>query len=134
MFDLNTALRRVIETDGSDLHLKVPSRPLIRRLGHLEPIPDSDPLTPEDTERVLRELLADAGKMGEFEEESEVDFSFSVPGLSRFRVNAFRQRGVISLVMRAVPHEIKSIEQLGLPQVVGEVADEERGIILLTGT
>src|SRR5947207_4346587 len=134
MFDLNTALRRVIETDGSDLHLKVPSRPLIRRLGHLEPIPDSDPLTPEDTERVLRDLLADAGKMSEFEEESEVDFSFSVPGLSRFRVNAFRQRGVISLVCRAVPHEIKTIEGLGLPEVISEIADEERGIILLTGT
>ena len=72
MFDLNTALRRVIETDGSDLHLKVPSRPLIRRLGHLEPIPETDALTPEDTERVLRDLLKDDAKMAEFEEESEV--------------------------------------------------------------
>src|SRR3954447_7452 len=134
MFDLNTALRRVIETDGSDLHLKVPSRPLIRRLGHLEPIPESDPLTPEDTERVLRELLKDQAKLGEFGEENEVDFSFSVPGLSRFRVNAFRQRGVISLVCRAVPHDIKTIEGLGLPEVISEIADEERGIILLTGT
>src|SRR2546421_5600934 len=134
MFDLNTALRRVIETDGSDLHLKVPSRPLIRRLGHLEPIPDSEPLTPEDTERVLRELLEDDVKLEEFGEDHEVDFSFSVPGLSRFRVNAFQQRGVISLVCRAVPHDIKSIEALGLPEVVSEIADEERGIILLTGT
>src|SRR5437763_1948360 len=129
MFDLNTALRRVIETDGSDLHLKVPSRPLIRRLGHLEPIPDSEPLTPEDTERVLRDLLNDELKLSEFTEEREVDFSFSVPGLSRFRVNAFQQRGVISLVCRAVPHEIKTIEALGLPEVVSEIADEERGII-----
>src|SRR5436305_1321750 len=134
MFDLNTALRRVIETDGSDLHLKVPSQPLIRRLGQLEPIPDSEPLTPEDTERVLRELLNDDIKLKEFEEDREVDFSFSVPGLSRFRVNAFQQRGVISLVCRAVPHEIKTIEALGLPEVVSEIADEERGIILLTGT
>ncbi|MFL5885838.1 MAG: type IV pili twitching motility protein PilT, partial [Thermoleophilaceae bacterium] len=121
MFDLNTALRRVIETDGSDLHLKVPSRPLIRRLGQLEPIPDTDPLTPEDTERVLRELLADENKLAEFEADNEVDFSFSVPGLSRFRVNAFRQRGVISLVCRAVPHEIKTIETLGLPEVISEI-------------
>src|SRR5881227_2338096 len=134
MFDLNTALRRVIETDGSDLHLKVPSRPLIRRLGHLEPLPETDPLTPEDTERVLRELLHDEAKLAEFQDENEVDFSFSVPGLSRFRVNAFRQRGVISLVCRAVPHEIKSIEGLGLPEVISEIADDERGIILLTGT
>src|SRR2546430_385777 len=134
MFDLNTALRRVIETDGSDLHLKVPSRPLIRRLGQLEPIPDTDPLTPEDTERVLHELLADENKLREFEDDNEVDFSFSVPGLSRFRVNAFRQRGVISLVCRAVPHDIKTIESLGLPSVISEIADDERGIILLTGT
>src|SRR5215218_4039234 len=132
MFDLQAALRRVIETDGSDLHLKVPSRPLIRRLGQLEPIPESDSLTPEDTERVLNELLTDQDKLHEFAEEHEVDFSFSVPGLSRFRVNAFRQRGVISLVCRAVPHEIRSIEELGLPDVISQIADEERGIILLT--
>src|SRR3954464_11394386 len=101
MFDLNTALRRATETGGSAPPLRVPSRPLIRRLGHLEPIPETDPLTPEDTERGVREPRPDGAKRGEFEEESEVDFSFSVPGLSRFRVNAFRQRGVISLVCRA---------------------------------
>ena len=134
MFDLESALRRVIEIDGSDLHLKVPSKPLIRHLGHLQPIPDTDDLTPEDTERALRELLSDHTKLEEFAEEHEVDFSYSLPGLSRFRVNAFRQRGVISLVARAVPHEIRSIEQLGLPEVTSEIADEERGIILVTGT
>ena len=134
MFDLQSALRRVIEIDGSDLHLKVPSKPLIRRLGHLEPIPDSGELTPEDTEGALRELLTERAKLEEFADEQEVDFSYSLPGLSRFRVNAFRQRGVISLVARAVPHEIRSIEQLGLPEVVSDIADEERGIILVTGT
>src|SRR6059058_610412 len=134
MFDLNTSLRRVIEIDGSDLHLKVPSKPLIRRLGHLEPIPDSDELTPEDTEGALRHLLTDHAKLEEFANEHEVDFSYSLPDLSRFRVNAFRQRGVISLVCRAVPHEIRSIEQLGLPDVLSQIADEERGIILVTGT
>jgi twitching motility protein PilT len=134
MFDLASALRRVIEIDGSDLHLKVPAQPLIRRLGALEPIPDSAELTPEDTEHALRELLTDHSKLDEFAEEHEVDFSYSLPGLSRFRVNAFRQRGVISLVARAVPHEIRSIEQLGLPEVISDIADEERGIILVTGT
>jgi twitching motility protein PilT len=134
MFDLESALRRVIEIDGSDLHLKVPARPLIRRLGHLEPIPETDELTPEDTERALRELLDDHTKLEEFAKEHEVDFSYSLPGLSRFRVNAFRQRGVISLVARAVPHEIRSIEQLGLPEVISDIADEPRGIILVTGT
>src|SRR3954447_9221979 len=134
MFDLDAALRRVIESDGSDLHLKVPSPPLIRRHGSLEPIPGLEPLTPADTEQVLARLLKDQDKLAEFGVEHEVDFSFGVPGLARFRVNAFQQRGVISIVCRAVPHEIKSINQLGLPNVIGEVADEERGIILLTGT
>ncbi|MEA2367701.1 MAG: twitching motility protein PilT [Thermoleophilaceae bacterium] len=134
MFDLESALHRVIEIDGSDLHLKVPSRPLIRRLGHLEPIPDTDEVTPEDTEAALRHLLKEPAKLEEFADEHEVDFSYSLPGLSRFRVNAFRQRGVVSLVARAVPHEIRSIEQLGLPDVISEIADEERGIILVTGT
>jgi twitching motility protein PilT len=83
MFDLESALHRVIEIDGSDLHLKVPSRPLIRRLGHLEEIPDTDELAPEDTERALRELLHDHGKLEEFAEEHEVDFSYSMAGLSR---------------------------------------------------
>src|SRR5918997_4190256 len=133
-FDLEAALRRVIEIDGSDLHLKVPSRPLIRTMGHLEPIPGADELTPEDTEGAVRSLLNDPTKLEEFAEEHEVDFSYSLPGCSRFRVNAFRQRGVVSMVARAVPHEIRSIEQLGLPPVIGEIADEERGIILLTGT
>src|SRR5256714_1900798 len=134
MFDLESALRRVIEIDGSDLHLKVPSKPLIRHLGQLDPIPDSDELTPEDTEQALQHLLKDQAKLEEFADEHEVDFSFSLPGLSRFRINAFRHRGVISLVARAVPHEIRSIEQLGLPEVISDIADEERGIILVTGT
>ena len=113
--------------EGSDLHLKVPSKPLIRLHGRLEPIPSSDPLTPEDTEMVLLSLLGnDKAKLEEFTEENEVDFSFGVSGLSRFRVNAFRQRGVISLVCRAIPHEIKSIEQLGLPEVVSTIADAPR--------
>src|SRR4051812_9420798 len=134
MFDLNTALRRVIETEGSDLHLKVPSRPLIRRLGHLEQIPETDELTPEDTDGALRELLDDHAKLVEFANEHEGDFSYTLPGLSRCSVNAFRQRGVLSLVARAVPHEIRSIEQLGLPEVISDSADEPRGIILGTGT
>ncbi len=135
MFELEPALRRVVETDGSDLHLKVPSQPLIRRMGSLEPIPGSDSLTPEDTEKLVCDLLADDKvKLQEFIDDNEVDFSFGITGLARFRVNAFRQRGVVSLVCRAVPHEIKTIEQLGLPETVSQVADEERGIILLTGT
>ncbi len=134
MFDLQAALRRVIETEGSDLHLKVPSRPLIRTHGILEPIPDSEPLSPDDTEVVFKEMLTEELKLKEFAEEYEVDFSYAVPGLARFRVNAFRQRGVISLVCRAIPHTIRTVEELNLPPVIAELAMEERGIILVTGT
>ena len=134
MFDLQAALRRVIETEGSDLHLKVPSRPLIRTHGNLEPIPDSEPLSPEDTETVFREMLTEDGKLAEFATENEVDFSYAVPGLARFRVNAFRQRGVISLVCRAIPHTNRTVDELNLPPVIAELAQEERGIVLVTGT
>jgi twitching motility protein PilT len=134
MFDLNSALHHLVSSDGSDLHLKVPAPPMIRRRGLLEPIDGNDPLTPEETERILGDLLPDQGKMEEFRTENEVDFSYQVDGLARFRVNAFRQRGAVSLVMRAIPHEIKSIEELMLPQAIADLADEERGIILVTGT
>jgi twitching motility protein PilT len=134
MFDLQAALRRVIETEGSDLHLKVPSRPLIRTHGILEPIPDSEPLSPEETESVFKEMLKEEVKLSEFATENEVDFSYAVPGLARFRVNAFRQRGVISLVCRAIPHTIRTVDELNLPPVIAELAQEERGIVLVTGT
>jgi twitching motility protein PilT len=134
MFDFEQALRRVVEIDGSDLHMKVPSRPLIRRQGKLEPVPGSEALMPEDTEHTLRGMLHDPVKLKEFEEEGEVDFSYAIPSVARFRVNAFRQRGSISLVCRAIPFTIKTVEELLLPPVINDLADEERGVILLTGT
>ena len=88
----------------------------------------------EDTEHALHDLLHDPVKLQEFTEEHEVDFSFEIVGLARYRINAFRQRGVISLACRAIPHKISSIEELTLPPVVRELAEEERGIVLLTGT
>src|SRR5215204_3748600 len=134
MFDIDAALMKVIEVDGSDLHLKVPSRPIIRRHGKLLPIPDTEGLRPDDTERTLFHMLTDESKLESFRVEREVDFSYSIPGVARFRVNAFRQRGSVSLVCRAIPFQIKTAEELMLPAVINDLADEERGIILLTGT
>ena len=134
MFEIDAALMRVIETDGSDLHLKVPSRPIIRRHGKLEAIPDSDPLRPEDTERTLFHMLTDEAKLESFRGEREVDFSYSIPGVARFRVNSFVQRGSVSIVCRAIPFQIKTAQELLLPDVIDTIADEERGLILLTGT
>ena len=134
MFDLEVALRHVVTNEGSDLHLKVPSPPLARIHGKLGPLDGSEPLEPEDTQRVLREMLNDPEKLEEFDTEREVDFAYSVEGLARFRVNAFRQRGSVSIVMRVIPFAVRTITELGLPAVIGDLADVERGLILLTGT
>src|ERR671913_190199 len=133
-FDLDHALRYLIAAEGSDLHLKIPSYPLVRLHGSLEPIPGTERLYPEDTQRALEHMLDDPDKLEEFDSENEVDFSYSVEGLGRFRVNAFMQRGSISVVMRAIPVIIKNVDELGLPEAVTKLAEEERGIILLTGT
>jgi twitching motility protein PilT len=132
-FDLQHALRTVVDRDGSDLHLKVPSPPLMRIQGDLERI-GTEPLAPADTERVLREMLTANDRLSEFAKEGEIDFSYTVAGLARFRVNAFRQRGSISIACRLVPFSIRSIDELNLPDVVSRLADEHRGIILVTGT
>ena len=136
MFDLHEALRYVVENDGSDLHVKVPARPMARFRGHLEPLPQyQEALTPAEAERVLRQMLAEhSDKMAAFDSENEIDFSYTVPDLARFRVNAFRQRGSVSIVARVIPFTVRTIAELGLPSVLETVADEERGLILLTGT
>ena len=133
-FDLHFCLHYLIEHGGSDLHLKVPSSPVIRVDGSMTPIDGLAPLTPEDTERAVQEMLADPTKLQEFNDDGEVDFAYSIPGLARFRCNAFRQRGSVSVVVRAIPVSIKSISELSLPPVIRELAEEERGIVLLTGT
>jgi twitching motility protein PilT len=134
MFDVDAALMTVIETEASDLHLKVPAPPIVRQHGKLVPIEGSEPLRPEDTEATLFHMLTDEAKLEAFRTEREVDFSYSLPGVARFRVNAFVQRGAVSLVCRAIPFEIKTASELMLPPVIDEIADEERGLILLTGT
>jgi twitching motility protein PilT len=134
MLELEAALRTLVENEGSDLHLKVPSPAKMRVHGTLVPLPGAEPLRPEDTERILNEVLRSKAKRAEFDAEGEVDFAHSIPGFARFRVNAFRQRGVISIVMRTIPFTIRSVADLGLPPVISELAEEERGIILVTGT
>ncbi|MGZ4201300.1 MAG: type IV pilus twitching motility protein PilT [Thermoleophilaceae bacterium] len=134
MFDVDSALRYLVQAEGSDLHLKVPVPPMARVHGTLAPLEGEEGLNPPDTERVLRYMLTDPTKLDEFDREGEVDFAYSIEGLARFRVNAFRQRGSISLVCRAIPYSIRSVEQLNLPDVIRTLAEEERGIILLTGT
>jgi twitching motility protein PilT len=134
MFDIDDALNRLIERDGSDLHIKVPSAPIIRVNGELLPLEDMEPLTPEDTERALRQILSEPNLLEEFDRDGEVDFAYSIQGVSRFRVNAFRQRGSVSIACRAIPYQVRTISELNLPPVITKLAEEQRGIVLLTGT
>jgi twitching motility protein PilT len=134
MFDVTAALRELVEKNGSDLHLKVGARPLYRVHGELTIEETQHELSSQDTEDALHQLLDNKSKLDEFHEEHEVDFSFEIQGVARYRVNAFQQRGVISLACRAIPTKISTIEELSLPSVVTELAEEERGIVLLTGT
>jgi twitching motility protein PilT len=132
-FDIDSALTYMVEREGSDLHVKVESPPVARVHGDLWALKDAGNLTPSDTEKALHQI-ADEEHLTEFEQSGEVDFSYELPGVSRFRVNAFRQRGAISIALRAIPFSVRTIDDLGLPEVVRRLAEEPRGIILLTGT
>ena len=134
MIELPALLAHLVNVGGSDLHLKVPSPPVVRVDGQLQRVPDQPSVGREDTERILDELLADRpGKKTEFDRAREVNFSYSCPGIGRFRVSAFRQRGSISMALRFVPASVPALEDLGLPEIVAQLADEERGIVLVTG-
>jgi twitching motility protein PilT len=134
MFEIDAALRQLVEAGGSDLHLKAGAPPQIRVNGSLRPIEGAPTLNAKDTERVVGAMLTGEDHRAEFAAENEVDFAYAIEGLARFRVNAFHQRGTVSMVMRAIPTKIKTVDDLGLPPVVSELAEETRGIILLTGT
>src|SRR5437588_5767243 len=132
MFQLHDALNWIVENEGSDLHLKVKTRPLARIHGKLRRLDQWEALSTEDTERVVREMLAGHhDKLAEFDDEHEVDFSYAVSGLARFRVNAFRQRGTVSVAMRVIPFGVRTVKELGRPPVLSELAAGERGPILL---
>lgn len=132
--DLVEALQRVVDMGASDLHLKAGNRPLVRVNGRLARLDgDLEPLKPCDTESALHDLLP-AGRISDFERCNEIDFAYSAPGLGRFRVNAYRQRGSIAIVMRTVSGAVPTIDALALPDVVRRLAEEQRGIVLVTGT
>ncbi len=115
MFDIDSALSTLVERQGSDLHVKVSSPPILRVHGQLSYLEGHAPLTAEDTEKAFHDI-AEVRSLTEFEEDGEADYSYAIPGVARFRVNTFKQRGSISIVCRAIPFEIRSIDQLGLPE------------------
>src|SRR5712672_3442265 len=129
---LSELLRKLSELGGSDLHITTGSAPQVRVDGHLRPLEMYRVLSSSDTKQLAYSVLTDAQKH-RFEENLELDFSFGVKGLSRFRANLFNQRGAVGAVFRAIPYEIKPFEDLGLPAVVKTLCDKPRGLILVTG-
>src|SRR5438874_1870337 len=130
-FTLSDLLKKMLEMQGSDLHITTNSPPQIRVHGHLTPL-DLPPLQPAETKQLAYSVLTDAQKH-RFEENLELDFSFGLKGLARFRGNVFNQRGATAAVFRVIPFEIKSFQQLNLPAVIAKLCEKPRGLILVTG-
>jgi twitching motility protein PilT len=131
VLDLEALLRESVRREASDVHVKVGAPPYLRIDGHLTPLP-GEAVTAADTERVAFAIMPKS-RAEEFLQHHEADFAYSVAGLGRFRVNVFRQRGSVGLVARRVLPRIPSFEELGLPPVVRRLAEEPRGLVLVTG-
>ena len=129
---LSELLKKMTEMGGSDLHLTTNTPPQVRVDGHLRPLTEFPSLTAADTKQLAYSVLTDTQKH-RFEEQLEIDFSFGIKGLSRFRGNIFNQRGAVGAVFRSIPYEIKTFETLGLPHVLKTLCDKPRGLILVTG-
>jgi twitching motility protein PilT len=128
---LSDLLKKMLEMGGSDLHITTNSPPQVRVHGHLHPL-DMPPLTPTETKQLGYSVLTDAQKH-RFEEHLELDFSFGLKGLARFRGNLFNQRGATAGVFRVIPFEIKSFQQLNLPGIIAKLCEKPRGLVLVTG-
>ena len=130
---INDLLKIATERKASDLHLKVGSYPVIRVSGHLLALTELARLSQEDTIAMAFSIMSGRQKQ-KFKDHFEIDLAYSVPGLGRFRVNIFQQRGTVGLVLRVIPSKILTVEELVLPPVLKTIADERRGLILVTGT
>lgn len=129
---IEVLLEEVVKKKASDLHLQVGLPPMLRVDGTLIPVPGSNPLSDEDVEALIFAIL-DEDQKQILLKDKEFDFSFAFGDLGRFRVNAFHERGNLAAALRLIPNEILTIEQLGLPPIVGKFADYPRGLVLVTG-
>lgn len=131
MANLYQLLQTMVEKGASDLHITSGTPPQIRLDGRMVPM-NHPPLAPAETKQLIYSVLTDAQKQ-RFEEENELDFSFGLKGISRFRANVFMQRGAVAAAIRVIPFQILTFEQLGLPPVVNDLVKRPRGLILVTG-
>jgi twitching motility protein PilT len=130
---VNDLLKAAVEAGASDLHLKVGSYPMMRVRGTLVPATTERTLGHEDLVAMGAAVMS-TSQREKFNDAQDIDLAYSVPGLGRFRVNVFQQRGTIGLVLRVIPMKIRTIDDLGLPAVLKKIGDEERGLVLVTGT
>jgi len=130
---IDELLSLVVYRGASDLHITVPSQPILRIEGKLIAQQDQPPVTPDDVKSIFEQITTEEQR-ATFQRELELDFSYSIPGLARFRVSALQQRGAMSLAFRLVPFKAPSIDELGLPQVCKELIRKPRGLILITGS
>ena len=126
-------LRKAVENKASDLHLKVGNHPYLRVDGILQPIADVPRITPEEMLSMAFSMMTNRQKQ-KFKETAELDMAYGVAGLGRFRVNVFQQRGNVGMVLRVIPTKIRTIEELNLPPVIDKICEEQRGLVLVTGT
>jgi twitching motility protein PilT len=131
--NVNDLLRIAVERKASDLHLKVGSHPVLRIDGELVPLVELKRLMQEDTIAMAFSMM-NARQKQRFKDEYEIDIAYSVPGLGRFRCNIFQQRGTVGLVLRVIPGRILTIRELMLPPVLEKICEEQRGLVLCTGT
>src|SRR5215471_15788162 len=124
-------LKKTVELQGSDLHITISTPPQVRVHGHLQRL-DGPDMTPSDTKALTYSVLTDSQKK-RFEESLELDFSFGIKGLARFRCNMFNQRGAVAAVYRLIPEKIRTFQELGLPTVLATLAERPRGLVLITG-
>src|SRR6266487_6179809 len=130
--DFAAVLTKMVEVRASDVHLSPGFPPAMRVRGRIAPIDEYAPLTPQDTREIVYSVINDAQRK-KFENDQQLDFAYAIPGVARFRVNCFFQRGAISAAFRLIPAEIASLESLGLPAILEEFTRKPRGLILVTG-
>ncbi len=131
MYSLQELLKKMIDLDASDLHLTVGTQPVLRINGELMRV-EGELLTPNELKKLCYSILTEAQKK-KFEENWELDLSFGVKGLSRFRANIFMQRGVVAGAFRRIPFRVQTFEELGLPNIIKTLSDKPRGLVLVTG-
>ncbi len=131
-YSIDDLLEQMVARKASDLHISVGSPPAIRVRGEVERLDDYDPLTDEDTQQLLYRILS-SEQQKQLEIKRQLDFSHSVPGLARFRVNVYFQKETVGAAFRMIPDELKTLEELGIPPTLHQLAEKPRGIVLITG-